>query len=119
MPTPIVVPKSTISMSQGSILQWVKKVGEPVAKDEALLELETDKAVIELPAPIDGILLRIARDRGEVTVDQIIGWIGNPQDQIPEDMGLPGKIESHPPAFCQDVAAISSSPPMTATPAAR
>jgi pyruvate dehydrogenase E2 component (dihydrolipoamide acetyltransferase) len=119
MPTPIVVPKSTLSMSQGNILQWVKKVGEPVAKDEALLELETDKAVIELPAPADGILLRIARDRGEVNVDQIIGWIGNPQDRIPDEIAIPGKVESRPPAFRQDAAAIPSLPSLPATPAAR
>jgi pyruvate dehydrogenase E2 component (dihydrolipoamide acetyltransferase) len=119
MPTPIVVPKSTISMSHGTILHWVKKVGEFVAKEETLLELETDKAIVELPAPVEGTLLRIARDSGEVAVDQIIGWIGNPEDQIRDEVVVPAQVESSLPGIPQTAGVTSSLPPPVATPAAR
>jgi pyruvate dehydrogenase E2 component (dihydrolipoamide acetyltransferase) len=118
MPTPIVVPKATISMSQGTILQWIRKVGDAVAKDDLLLELETDKAVIELPAPTEGTLLRITRDRGEVSVDQVVGWIGSPGDSIPEEIVVAVKDERSNPELPQDVAK-GASLPLAATPAAR
>jgi len=106
-------------MSQGTILQWMKRAGESVAKDETLLELETDKAVVELPAPVDGTLLRIARDCGEVAVDQIVGWIGSPGEQIPDDVAVPAEVESILPHIPQPAALNSSSTPLAATPAAR
>jgi pyruvate dehydrogenase E2 component (dihydrolipoamide acetyltransferase) len=119
MPTPIVVPKATISMSQGTILQWAKKIGDLVAKDELLLELETDKAVIELPAPADGTLLRITRDSGEVTVDQVIGWIGTPEESIPDQNPASPKVDRSTPDVHQEVATTPPIPPLAATPAAR
>jgi len=82
MPTPIVVIKTTLSMSQATILQWMKKVGDRVLIDETLLELETDKAVVEVPAMANGILLQILRDTGEVDVDEVIGWIGAEGEEI-------------------------------------
>jgi pyruvate dehydrogenase E2 component (dihydrolipoamide acetyltransferase) len=119
MPTPIVVPKATISMSQGTILQWAKKIGDLVARDELLLELETDKAVIELPAPVDGTLLRITRDSGEVTVYQVIGWIGSPGDSIPDENPPGSQVDRNGPDARESVVAAPSLPPLAATPAAR
>lgn len=86
MPTPIVVTKTTLSMSQATILQWMKKVGDRVLIDETLLELETDKAVVEVPAMAGGILLQILRDTGEVDVDEVIGWIGAEGEEITAEL---------------------------------
>lgn len=119
MPTPIVVPKSTIAMSQGTILQWMKGVGDQVAKDDALLELETDKAVLELPAPESGILLRIDQYKGEVGVDQVIGWIGNRGESIPEARNAPAETQEKAPARHQNIDQTQSEVPIVATPAAR
>jgi pyruvate dehydrogenase E2 component (dihydrolipoamide acetyltransferase) len=118
MPPPIVVPKATISMSQGTILRWAKKIGDLVARDELLLELETDKAVIELPAPADGTLLRITRDSGEVAVDLVIGWIGTPGEPIPDQNPASPKVDRSIPVH-QEVATTPAIPPLAATPAAR
>jgi pyruvate dehydrogenase E2 component (dihydrolipoamide acetyltransferase) len=119
MPTPIVVPKATISMDQGTILQWTKKVGEQVKKDESLLELETDKAVVELPSPVDGTVLRISKDRGDVAVDQIIGWIGTPGEAIPDEITIASRPKNGAVRIPPSVIAPASSPQVPSTPAAR
>src|ERR1700730_8634520 len=73
----IVVPKATISLEQATILRWMKASGDPVEIDEMLLELETDKAVVDVPSPAAGIL-NIIIPEGDVSVEQIIGWIATP-----------------------------------------
>src|SRR5579872_5981561 len=76
MRIPIIVPKATLSMEQATILRWMKASGEPVQEEDVLLELETDKVVIDIPAPAAGIL-EIGVASGEVGVEQTIGWISN------------------------------------------
>src|SRR3954469_15133984 len=67
------VPQLSESVSEATLLDWHKKEGEPVKRDENLIDIETDKVVLELPAPADGVLVRIlkkARDSvgsGDVT----------------------------------------------------
>ncbi|MBI3668059.1 MAG: 2-oxo acid dehydrogenase subunit E2 [Acidobacteria bacterium] len=123
MPTPVVIPKATISMEQGSILRWLKAAGNVVVKDELLFELETDKAILEVPAPSSGVLLRILRPKGEVRVDEVVGWIGQASEEIPEPVMQPSSslapIPSGNPPAAQ--AAESAAPPshVGATPAAR
>lgn len=125
MPTPIVVPKSTITMERGTIVQWLKKAGDPVAKDEALLEIETDKAVVEIAAPEAGTLLRIDVVQGEVSVDQVVGWVGSPGESIPDsgnaEPGRPAEPavpapETHP---APGIHHLPSTGVVLATPAAR
>ena len=48
------VPELSESVSEASLIEWKKKVGEPVKADEILIEIETDKIVLEIPAPADG-----------------------------------------------------------------
>src|SRR5690348_15495587 len=50
------VPQLSESVAEATLLQWHKKVGEPVARDENLIDVETDKVVLELPAPESGVL---------------------------------------------------------------
>jgi pyruvate/2-oxoglutarate dehydrogenase complex dihydrolipoamide acyltransferase (E2) component len=68
-------------MEEATILRWLKAEGETVHKDEMLLEIETDKAVMELPSPADGTLLRIAVAEGAVRVEEIVAWIGQPGEE--------------------------------------
>ncbi|MEE9350990.1 MAG: biotin/lipoyl-containing protein, partial [Thiotrichaceae bacterium] len=67
------VPQLPESVSDAAIASWLKKVGDTVLAEEPLLELETDKVVLEVPAPHDGILLEIRAEQG-VTVleDEVI-----------------------------------------------
>jgi 2-oxoglutarate dehydrogenase E2 component (dihydrolipoamide succinyltransferase) len=55
------VPQLSESVSEATLLDWHKKEGEPVARDENLIDIETDKVVLELPAPADGVLVKILR----------------------------------------------------------
>jgi 2-oxoglutarate dehydrogenase E2 component (dihydrolipoamide succinyltransferase) len=64
------------SVSDATVLNWHKQVGEPVTRDELLVELETDKVVLEVPVPEDGVLESIVADTGAiVTGEQVLGTI--------------------------------------------
>jgi len=70
------VPQLSESVAEATLLQWKKKAGEAVAQDEILIEIETDKVVLEVPAPSAGVLAEIVvADGGTVTADQVIAKI--------------------------------------------
>jgi 2-oxoglutarate dehydrogenase E2 component (dihydrolipoamide succinyltransferase) len=70
------VPQLSESVSEATMLQWKKKPGEAVAQDEILIEIETDKVVLEVPAPSAGVLAQvIAHDGDTVVADQVIAKI--------------------------------------------
>ncbi|CAH2776683.1 MAG: Dihydrolipoamide succinyltransferase component (E2) of 2-oxoglutarate dehydrogenase complex (EC [uncultured Paraburkholderia sp.] len=70
------VPQLSESVPEATMLQWKKKPGEAVAQDEILIEIETDKVVLEVPAPSAGVLAQvIANDGDTVTADQVIAKI--------------------------------------------
>ena len=76
MSTEIRVPTLGESVSEATIGQWFKKVGDAVAADEPLVELETDKVTIEVPAPASGVLEAISAQQGEtVDVGALLGAI--------------------------------------------
>jgi pyruvate dehydrogenase E2 component (dihydrolipoamide acetyltransferase) len=82
MPTPVIVPKATLSMETGEIVKWLKVEGDAVRKDELLFELETDKAIVEVPSPADGVLLRVLISAGPAKVEQVVGWIGKQGEPV-------------------------------------
>ncbi|RYF15989.1 MAG: 2-oxoglutarate dehydrogenase complex dihydrolipoyllysine-residue succinyltransferase [Comamonadaceae bacterium] len=70
------VPQLSESVAEATLLQWKKKPGEAVAQDEILIEIETDKVVLEVPAPSAGVLAEIVvADGGTVTAEQVIAKI--------------------------------------------
>ncbi len=72
----VVVPQLSESVSEASLLEWKKKVGEAVSQDETLIEVETDKVVLEVPAPASGVLTEIAEGDGStVTSGQLLAKI--------------------------------------------
>src|SRR5215469_5024832 len=74
--TEIRVPTLGESVTEATIGRWFKKAGEQVAVDEPLVELETDKVTIEVPAPAAGVLSEIAAKDGEtVAVGALLGQI--------------------------------------------
>jgi 2-oxoglutarate dehydrogenase E2 component (dihydrolipoamide succinyltransferase) len=76
MQVEVKVPQLSESVAEATLLSWHKKVGEFVKRDENLIDIETDKVVLELPAPADGILIKIAKaDGGLVTSNEIIATI--------------------------------------------
>ena len=62
------VPQLSESVAEATLLQWHKKVGEAVARDENLIDIETDKVVLELPAPAQGVIVEIIKGDGSTVV---------------------------------------------------
>jgi 2-oxoglutarate dehydrogenase E2 component (dihydrolipoamide succinyltransferase) len=94
------VPQLSESVAEATLLQWKKKVGDAVGQDEILIEIETDKVVLEVPAPSAGVLTEIVvADGGTVVAEQLIA-----------------KIDSTAVAAAAPAAAVAPAP--AATPAA-
>jgi 2-oxoglutarate dehydrogenase E2 component (dihydrolipoamide succinyltransferase) len=64
MPVEVKVPQLSESIASGTLLAWRKQVGERVQRDETLVDLETDKVILEVPSPVDGVLASIAQPEG-------------------------------------------------------
>jgi len=80
----VVMPALEMAQENGKLLAWRKKEGDRVIKGEPLLEIETDKAVVEVEAPGDGILAGITADVGAVIpVGQTIAWLVAPGEKPP------------------------------------
>ncbi|MBZ0250316.1 MAG: hypothetical protein K8F93_11730, partial [Burkholderiales bacterium] len=64
MQVEVKVPQLSESVSEATLVAWHKKVGEAVRRDENLIDIETDKVVLETPAPADGVLAKIVKGDG-------------------------------------------------------
>jgi pyruvate dehydrogenase E2 component (dihydrolipoamide acetyltransferase) len=82
----VVMPALEMAQETGKLISWLKKEGDSVAKGEALLEIETDKAVMEIESPGDGVLAGVKVQPGaEVPVGRTIAWIVRPGEVPPTD----------------------------------
>jgi 2-oxoglutarate dehydrogenase E2 component (dihydrolipoamide succinyltransferase) len=104
----VVMPQMGVSVSEGTITKWLKSEGEPIARDEALLEISTDKVDTEIPSPADGIVARILVQEGE-TVE-----VGTPLAVIAPEGAAVSAPEAPAPEpateqAAQETAAVSSS----------
>jgi pyruvate dehydrogenase E2 component (dihydrolipoamide acetyltransferase) len=82
----IVMPALEMAQENGKLLSWRKKEGEAVVKGEPLLEIETDKAVVEIESPGDGVLAGVKAHEGDVIpVGQTIAWIVLPGEKPPAE----------------------------------
>ena len=85
MATQMVMPKLSYDMRDGTIVRWLKKEGEQVKRGEVIVEIETDKTVLEVEAYATGLLRRIlVADGQSATVGQAIAWIGSADEPIPD-----------------------------------
>src|SRR5439155_12670336 len=102
------VPQLSESVAEATLLQWKKKPGDAIAIDEILIEIETDKVVLEVPAPAAGVLAEVVQSDGAtVAADQVIAKIDTE-----------GKASAAAPAAAKPAAAISSVAPAQAAGAA-
>jgi pyruvate dehydrogenase E2 component (dihydrolipoamide acetyltransferase) len=84
MATSVVMPALEMAQETGKIVSWLKKEGESVAKGEILLEVETDKAVVEIEATADGVLAGIKSHEGDIVpVGRTIAWLVAPGEEPP------------------------------------
>src|SRR5512134_3195395 len=98
----VVMPQMGESIAEGTIVRWIKKVGDKVERDEPLFEISTDKVDAEIPAPAAGVLTEIRHSEGEtVPVNAVVAVIG--------------AAESVAPSKSSGAAAASPPPPPVAT----
>ena len=108
MAVSVVMPALEMAQETGKIVSWLKKEGDKITKGEALLEVETDKAVVEIEAPGDGVLAGVKQVEGAVVpVGQTIAWIVQPGEKPPAEE-----------AQVQTGRAMTSEPARTAGPSA-
>ncbi len=85
MATELYMPKNGMDMTEGTIVRWLKNVGDPVEKDEAVMEIETDKITMESESPVSGVLLaKLYEDGAVVPVLTTIGYVGEAGEKVPE-----------------------------------
>ena len=79
----ILVPELGESITEATVSKWLKKVGDSVEVDEAIVELETDKVNLEVPSPISGILSEMnSKDGDTVEVGAVLGSVSNEKSNI-------------------------------------
>jgi len=106
------VPQLSESVAEATLLAWHKKEGEPVKRDENLIDIETDKVVLELPAPADGVLAKIVKgDGGTVKAGEVIATIDT-EGKAAASAVVPAKAGTQPPAVAAKTA--GSAPAMPA-----
>jgi len=110
MPTNVIMPALGVAQQTGTLLKWLKAEGQSVSKGEPLMEIETDKATVEIEAPASGVLAQVlARAGDEVPVGQRIALILAPGES-PET-----EIKSPAPPPTPNKANISAPPPAAKT----
>ena len=117
MQVEVKVPQLSESVSEATLVAWRKKAGEAVKRDENLIDVETDKVVLELPAPTDGVLAKIIKKDGDsVTSGEVIAVIdtdGKATAAPTQTAVAPVKAGAQPEAKATAPAAAAASPSAT------
>jgi len=116
MAVSVVMPALEMAQETGKLVSWKKKEGEQVKKGEILLEVETDKAVVELEAAADGTLGGVTAKEGDVVpVGQTIGWLLKAGEAVPASAGIAGatgrKMDAAPAAAAPPPPPAAAAPP--------
>lgn len=90
MPVDVIMPRLGLTMEEGIVVQWLAAEGDPVEKGQALLEIETDKVVIEVDAPASGILGKVLVTEGQqVPILTLLAHILQEGEEMPAAPGQP------------------------------
>jgi len=119
------VPQLSESVAEATLLQWKKKPGQAVALDEILIEIETDKVVLEVPAPAAGVLAQVIKNDGDTCIaDEVIAKIDTEgQEAVSGEMQIRSVPPAEPapgstPGVPAEVAALAETKSSIAMPAA-
>ncbi|PWV47910.1 dihydrolipoamide acetyltransferase family protein [Nocardiopsis sp. L17-MgMaSL7] len=112
------MPRLSDTMEEGVISTWVKKVGDKVASGDVLVEIETDKAVMEFEAYEDGFLVKQNVSEGDtVPIGEVIGLIADSPDAVPEETAAPAAPASEAAEEPKEEAKEEAKPEQAAEPA--
>ncbi len=111
----VTVPAMGESVTEGTVGQWTKKPGDRVAKDEVLVEIETDKVAVEIASPADGVLTEVVANPGDtVTPNQVIARVS--ASGAPASQAVPAATQAAQPAGGPDGSSASGAQPNAALP---
>ena len=109
MATELLMPKLGLTMTEGTIDEWKKKVGDEVHKGDIIYSVATDKLTNDVEAEADGVLLKILVAEGEtVPCKTPVGWLGQPGEAVPD--GAAPAAAPAPEAPAAGTAAASAAP---------
>ncbi len=115
MATDVIMPQMGESIAEGTITKWMKKVGEPVKRDEPIFEISTDKVDAEIPSPVAGTLTEILVPEGQtVAINTVVARIGEAGEQPSAPASAPAPAAAKPPE--PKPAAAAAPPPAPAAP---
>ena len=119
--TEVVMPQMGVSVSEGTVTKWLRQVGEPIGRDEPLLEISTDKVDTEVPSPAEGVVAEILVQEGEtVEVGTVIARIAAPGADVAAPADEPAAPTAEPApaaAEAEPVAAAQAEPVAAQAPA--
>ena len=106
------MPQMGYDMQQGTVVRWIKKEGDEVARGEPIAEIETDKAVLEMESTGAGILRKIVAPEGTTAnVGEVIGIVGNADEEIGDlEVAAPAPAAAAPPAPAPKATAVEARP---------
>jgi len=111
MSVDVVMPQMGESIAEGTIVRWIKKVGETIDKDEPLFEISTDKVDAEIPSPSAGVLLEISVKEGDtVPVNSVVARIGSAGEK-PAGAAAPAAPPTSAAQSTSPTSAVASTPP--------
>ena len=114
----VVMPALEMAQETGKLIAWRMQEGDRVTKGEPLFEVETDKAVVEVEAPADGILAGIKAAAGaDIPVGQTIAWIVAPGEAVPAESEAPAPAARAGPHARTETAHVATTPAGGAAPA--
>lgn len=112
MPTDVLMPQMGESIAEGTIVRWIKNVGDEIGRDEPLFEISTDKVDAEVPSPAAGVLVRIRAEAGEtVPVNSVVAVIG-----AAGEVGAAGEAPPAPAGAAARGEAAATEPPAAGAP---
>src|SRR5215510_13824436 len=113
----IVMPKMSDTMEEGVVVKWLKREGDRVASGDALAEIETDKAILELEATTAGVLRKIlAQEDSKVPVGQLLAVIGSEDEDVSSLIGRSSSPSPQPAPVTIAASRPSAAPPSTDAP---
>jgi pyruvate dehydrogenase E2 component (dihydrolipoamide acetyltransferase) len=114
MSAPIILPQWGMGMNDGEVIKWLKAVGDPVAKGDQLVEIESSKVNAEVEATADGTLGRIDVEEGRgVDVGTVLGYLleaGDSESDLPDVAPVVGSASTPAPIVAQPAAAPAATP---------
>lgn len=114
------VPQLSESVAEATLVSWHKKEGEAVSRDENLIDIETDKVVLELPAPDAGVIVKLIKGDGDTVVSgEVIAQIDTAATASAPAPAAAAAAPAAAPAPSASPAAAAAAPAGTASPAAR